>query len=272
MDRRRALDKLRKLLALAQSSNPHEAEAARSRADFIMARHHFTEDDVVEHSNTDYHEVSLGDRGWTAAWRFALVTVAARSCGAEAVALQDGRRRKVRLCGERGKVAEARELYTELLDVVKVLEKLALDEYGDELGELVVGDSARDITDAFRQGAVIGLAVAVDAASEGRRRATTPRPADRSADVTSSKAKISETRGEVACRDVKAEHAEKIREKYAPGEKSVIAAEEVTESLVFMFGRRLAASRVTFGEDGRAKVRRGDRGGADLGRSRGGVR
>jgi hypothetical protein len=258
MDRRRALDKLRKLLGLATSSNPHEAAAARSRADSLMARHHLTEDDVVEHANADYHEASLGDRGWTAAWRFALVTVAARSCGVEAVALQDGRRRKVRLCGARGKVAEARQFYAELLDVVRDLEKLALDEYGDELGQLVMGDSARNITDAFRQGAVIGLAVVMDAARNRRQRPTESsvqagEPSDRPPGSPASEAKISGEVGMVR-RGVQAEHKEKIREKYAPRQKPVIAADEVSEQLVFMFGRRLAANRVRLREDGRVEV------------------
>jgi hypothetical protein len=274
MDRRRALDKLRKLLALAQSSNPHEAAAARSRADSLMARHHLTEDDVVEHANTDYHEVSLGDRGWTAAWRFALVTVAARSCGVEAVALQDGRRRKVRLCGARGKIAEARQFYAELLDVIRDLEKLALDEYGDELGQLVVGNSARDITDAFRQGAVIGLAAAMDAARnrrQGQAESSVEEGelSDRSPGAPAGEAKISGEVGMVL-RGVRGhwpedEHREKIREKYAPRQRPVIAEDKVSEPLVFLFGRRLAASRVMFKDDGSVELMRSKQRSSDVG-------
>lgn len=252
MDRRRALDKLRKLLALAErAGNPHEAASARARADALMDRHHLTEEDVVEHESTAYHEISLGDRGWTAPWRLALVTVAARARGVEAIVLQDGRRRKVRLCGERGKVGLARQLYLDLLEVVRDLERLALDEYGDELGELVLGDSARDITLAFRQGAAIGVAIVLDRAS--RTGGEEPAPASGGGSPPSPEGGAEMTK--LVRRSERIEHSEKIREKYAPRERTVIAADEVSEPLVFDLGRRLAASRVTFGEDGSVIVR-----------------
>lgn len=264
MDRDRALDKLRKLLALARSSNPHEAASARSQASGLMSRYHLTEADVVAHENTDYCELSLGDKGWTAAWRFALVTVAARACGVEAVALQDGRRRKVRLCGERGLVRDAQALYQELEIVIHDLEKLALDEYGDDLGQIVVGDSARDITDAFRQGAVIGLAVAIDMAQLWSTDQQ-PASADPSAPVNarrtqpdgneaSSSAKVTDSDlpkpedGDLVVHKPKKKHSEKIHEKYAPKKKPVVAEDEVRERLVFVFARRLAMSRVKFGK------------------------
>lgn len=46
MNREQALDKIKKCLALAASSNPHEAAAALRQAQKLMAAHHISEQDV----------------------------------------------------------------------------------------------------------------------------------------------------------------------------------------------------------------------------------
>lgn len=156
--RRKQVEKLRKLLALCSSPNVHEAEASRKLADQLMLKHGITEDDVRQLDDSSYFEVSLGVAGWNAAWRFTLVTLAAQVHGAKAVALRKGAKRLVKLCGSREVVEKARSLFERLLTVVKELERKIAEEGRIELFACMVGNlTAREISDAFRRGAVAGI-------------------------------------------------------------------------------------------------------------------
>lgn len=168
-DRGRVLDRLAKLLALVESDNPHEAGAARRQADSFMLRYGLTESDARSESRPGYHELPLGSKGWRSPWRFALVTLAARRCGAEALATWSGDRRKVRLVGERADVETAHALYRELLEVVGGLERIASERYAGDLAELAGEVSPSSAADSFRMGLVVGLAVLLGRPSTGAR-------------------------------------------------------------------------------------------------------
>ena len=58
----RALEKIAKCFALAESSNPYEAEAALRQARKLMEKHQLTEQDVATHEIRQY-ELKIGDAG-----------------------------------------------------------------------------------------------------------------------------------------------------------------------------------------------------------------
>lgn len=103
----KVISRVRKLLALARSGNPHEAASAREKAETCMARHGLTEAEVEAGSDDEEVQVPIGAVGFEEPWKFKLATVAARRHGCEALGLRVGRRRKVRLVGPRVRVAAA---------------------------------------------------------------------------------------------------------------------------------------------------------------------
>lgn len=240
-DRERLLARLRKLLALRDSPNGHEAAAARAAAESLMLRHGLTEAEAAAEPRTGYYELPMGARGWGSAWRFALVTVAARSCGAEAVALQSGSRRKVRIVGERADVECARDLYLQLLEVVRGVERRAASEYAEELVELASWGGARAGADSFRRGVVHQLAVML----LGRRRpdpgAGGPYPAADPVVPASSLARVGR-------------HAGRLKNKYDPQERP-IDLDDATVPLMFEMGRRLAGTWLSLGPDGGVRLK-----------------
>jgi hypothetical protein len=168
--RDRQIDRLAKLLALAGSSNAHEAAAARQQADRLMKKHGLSEADVAAR-DAGYCEVPL--RGLGEDWRLALATAAARRRGAEVVFGGSGRGRRVRLCGERADVARSRELFEILLGHVRALEREAADAYAgaidllgrdalDLLDDEVLSCGARACSDSFRRGVVLGVVELLD--------------------------------------------------------------------------------------------------------------
>ncbi len=163
--RERLLDRLRRLLALAGSDNVHEADAAQRAAERLMWHHGFSREDAEQESQSGYFELPMGATGWNATWRFALVTIAARHCGAEALALVVGPRRKVRIVGERANVEASKILYESLLDILQSLERHVGTEYADEISEFAEWYSVRAVSDSFRRGVVWGLGRALVATS-----------------------------------------------------------------------------------------------------------
>jgi hypothetical protein len=153
--RERLVGKVAKLLALGSSPVSHEAASARRMAEALMKTHGIRADEVSSWEGSGYYEKSMGSRGWNVAWRLSLVTAAARYHGAEAVSLLKGRRRTVRIAGERRDVEAAAELYEILLgavlDVGREVRRIPLAgillEELDDYGE-------RDCADAFRRGEV----------------------------------------------------------------------------------------------------------------------
>lgn len=85
-DPNKIIDKIRKLLALARSSNLHEAAAAAERAGRLMLEHRLSEADVAEPIITERLEI---DERFMAAWRWGLLTACARSYYCECVRLEE---------------------------------------------------------------------------------------------------------------------------------------------------------------------------------------
>ncbi len=180
--REKQVQRLRKLLALARSPNPHEAASARLKADELMAEHGLGEKDVAAPTTGDLYELALGGSGWSSLWRVALVTAAARHCGAEAVVLVHGRVHKVRLVGERADVERAQGLFEEMLRALAEVERTATRELGSTFRLAVVVYGRRAAADSFRQGAALGILHRL--ARTGRAAAGTSEVAVRSADRT----------------------------------------------------------------------------------------
>lgn len=230
-DRGRVLDRLGKLLALASSSNVHEAEVARRSAETFMLKHGVTEADVVADNRPGHYERPLGAKGWRSPWRFALVTLAARHCGAEAMATWAGGRRKVRLVGERPDVEAAHSLYVELLGVVTDLEKLAAERYAGDLVDLAGFASPEEAAESFRMGSVVGLAVLLGRVSGTRA------PVDGG---ISNSDDLPETK---ALARVRTDYSRKVRDRYSPSVRSS-GVEEAASPVLLQFGRVLAVRNV----------------------------
>jgi len=204
----------------------------------------------------------LGISGWNATWRFTLVTLAARICGVEAVALRRGTRRLVKICGSKAEVVRGHDLYQRLLTVVRELEVMVATDGRSALLATMVGDiSAREISDSFRRGVVAGM---VQLYSASRKRKETevaggsPPAAEAGAGATDS--------GEV-CRALvrvrslvavgaEPSHAGRVRERYAP-ETRPIDIVGCSNSLLFELGYSCAlAELVLVGDDAQVRARR----------------
>jgi len=178
----KVLTRLRKLLALARSGNPHEASSARAKADEYMARHGLREEDASVEGEDEVVQVSIGSAGFASPWKFKLATVAARHHGCEALGLRVGKRRKVRLVGIRVGVTEAASLFKFLEQEVR---RLA----GAELRRVLAvfrrtspsfaRRLARKYVLRFAEGMVDGIAVSLAARRRGGGRRS-PTPVDRS--------------------------------------------------------------------------------------------
>jgi len=158
VSRQKLLDRLAKFLALAASSNAHEAASAREKADDLMRKHGISEDEVARNQEGLY-ERSLGAEGWNATWRFSLVTAASRYHGCEAVALEKRRKRYVRIVGTtKVAVDKAEALYRDLLSAMLHLESIAAREIeAADDNDLLFGCTHRQCVDSFRRGATAGL-------------------------------------------------------------------------------------------------------------------
>lgn len=72
-------DRIRKLLNLATSSNVNEAAVAAEQAQKLMQEHKLSMLDVASEGGPGITELPIGSDGFMASWKFALVTVVARS-------------------------------------------------------------------------------------------------------------------------------------------------------------------------------------------------
>ncbi|KKW46538.1 MAG: hypothetical protein UY96_C0003G0041 [Parcubacteria group bacterium GW2011_GWB1_56_8] len=100
-----ALERVRKLLRLARSSNPHEAEAAKVRAQALMSQHGFTNEDVAE-------DVVVIVEEQPNHYREDLARLVAR---AKDCLMVTNKRRVIALRGRKRDVKMARDLYRALL-------------------------------------------------------------------------------------------------------------------------------------------------------------
>jgi hypothetical protein len=203
-------------------------------------------------------ELPLGARGWDETWRFALVTAAARYCGAEAVALIVGERRKVRLVGERGDVEAAKVLYEHLAKVVREIERLlAESEIVGYFVDLAGRYGSREAMDAFRQGVVAGIAakLAARASESSPSGGTESRPAEgnlpSSTDQSVGSALV--VRSSLVREARGGDRAGRARKKYAP-ERSKVRLDDVLIVELFELGRDLSLSCVRVGPGGEVTV------------------
>jgi hypothetical protein len=257
-DRDRQLDRLAKLLALESSPNVHEADAARRAAERLMKKHGLLREEASGRSPSGYYERPMGSRGFDQAWRFALVTAAARHCGAEAVGLLVGDRCKVRIAGLREDVERAVSLYEDLLELVLELGRdVARGGLGGDMLEEVEAYGSRECADAFRRGVVLGIIVHLSRASgeslfQGH-----------NVPVESSRPESTPACGElVRIGERISDQSERVRSRYAPEERPLDL--DVVSALAW-FGEGLRASRdrvvvVDSGDIGLGKCKQKNRG------------
>ena len=154
-DRVRLLDRLTKLLALERSPNLYEADAATKLAERLMKKHKLTRGEVAAHETSGFYERPMGAKGFDLIWKFSLITATARFCGCEAIALQAGTKKKVRLVGERANVDQAAELFLSLLKMLVALEKVEAAWISDP--GVLIYSSPKDYAISFRQGATVAI-------------------------------------------------------------------------------------------------------------------
>lgn len=153
--RDKTLDKIAKLLALANSANPNEAATARRAADRLMEKHKITPAEARSHVLSGYHELSLGTSDFDQTWKFSLVTATAQFCGCEAIALSMSGRRKIRLAGERADVARAADLFDSLLRAFTELERAEAVFISRFSG--IVYSTPDEYVDSYRRGMVAAV-------------------------------------------------------------------------------------------------------------------
>jgi len=146
-------DRIRKLLALSNSTNVNEAASAATRAQALMQEHRLTEIDVSEATSDGkaITELPLGAEGFMASWKFALATNVARAFFCEALGLRVGRRRKVRIIGRREDAEVAVTVFTFL---VSEIERLALNV---TQSDVEAAEAAEAADDDFWEGSFLGL-------------------------------------------------------------------------------------------------------------------
>lgn len=154
-ERERILDRLTKLVALAGSPNRNEAATANRMAETLMAKHGLSKKDVTTYKPPGFYELPMGTKGFETAWKFSLVTATARFCGCEAISLQVGMRRKVRIAGERENVERAAGLFESLLTTLRDLEKLEASWLANP--SVLVYSDPKEYADSFRRGATVAI-------------------------------------------------------------------------------------------------------------------
>lgn len=124
MDITKIKDKIRKLLALAESDNEHESAQALGRAQALMEQHEICETELGSAAIEAIEEASLGgETGKLLAWRKWLSHAAAVHNGCSSYINKLGHRKSVmRICGRPSDIARAKHIYEEC---VKVVDRLA---------------------------------------------------------------------------------------------------------------------------------------------------
>jgi hypothetical protein len=127
------LDRIKKLLALAQGKggSANEVAVAAAEASRLMQLHKLTEADIPTDGAEGSDMVDLpAGADFLDSWRFVLVTCVARSFMCETIGLRSAGRRKVRVVGRREDVEVALEVYRHL---AKEIERLTNEYQGDDL-------------------------------------------------------------------------------------------------------------------------------------------
>ena len=165
-DRLKVADKIRKLLALSQSPNVHEAERAAALAAELMARHQVSEamvEDDAEMAAID--EASLDTAKRRVVWKASLLVALARATGCEFYLRRDRDTVDYRVVGRVADIDAVRYLYLYLrrqIEAIVAAESRRLDGEGSR----TPGD--RSWQNSFRLGLVVTVSQRLTAA---RRRA-----------------------------------------------------------------------------------------------------
>jgi len=151
------VDKVRKLLALSTSNNVHEAASAAAAAQRLMQEHKLSATEISTEDNLDdMYELPVGAAGFTAIWKFELVTVVARAFFCEALGLRVGKSRKVKIIGVKEDAETASKVFSYLCREINRLARR-------EINLLIMMSSlerrsVRRAIDSFRRGAVHAVA------------------------------------------------------------------------------------------------------------------
>lgn len=115
-NRDEVLDKIRKLLALAESDNPHEAALALARAQALMDRHRITEAMVGDNGQAapsepfEIAQAPLFEGGLVFQWRVRLAMILATPNGCFIYTQRAGKGKQVCVVGKPSQIARVRYL------------------------------------------------------------------------------------------------------------------------------------------------------------------
>lgn len=150
-------ERVRRLLALTDSPNVHEAASAAKEAQRLMQEHKLTAADVKAEDGSAITELPLGATGYMASWKFALVTHVARAFFCEVIALRVGQRRKIRVVGKKDDAEVAVHVFDYL---VKEIDRLADLDADTWTARSLMRESSVDVRaykEKFRQGVAQGV-------------------------------------------------------------------------------------------------------------------
>lgn len=155
------VNRVRKLLALAQSPNIHEAAVAAAQAQRLIADHRIEQamlEDVDDNGHgVRHHDDPLDHGSRVAQWRLELALVVAEANGCRVVVLKDGRYSTIEIVGHDEDVAVVRALYVWLTGEIQRLARAS---------KL----KGRDKLDTFRLGAISTIEARLEEANEAARK------------------------------------------------------------------------------------------------------
>ena len=161
MPRSKILDRIRKLLALAKSSNVNEAAVAAAQAQKLIAKHRIDQArelvDAPEPGDVALDDDPLDEGSRVAQWRLELAMVVAEANGCRVVVLKDGRYSTIKLVGGGEDISIVRALYEWLTKEVQRLTRAS-------------GLRGRDKLDTFRMGAITTIEQRLRDANEEARK------------------------------------------------------------------------------------------------------
>lgn len=172
MDRDKLLDRIRRLLRLAESSNVHEAASAAARAQELMTRHRIAaaaldQDDGSEAGIVDHRAEPLDGSKRLRRWKTHLAVAVAQANGCRVYVLPRGKQRELILVGR----AEDAELVRGLYEALRV--------QIEALTRKHCAGQERSYRNAFRLGAVSTLTERLELArKQAAHRALHPGEAD----------------------------------------------------------------------------------------------
>lgn len=164
MARSKILDRIRKLLALAQSSNVNEAAVAAAQAQKLIAKHRINQArelvDAPESEGIALDDDPLDEGARVAQWRLELAMVVAEANGCRVVVLKDGRYSTIKLVGDDEDIDIVRALYTWLTKEVQRLARASGLKGCDHLNSYRMGTITtieQRLADANEEARKIGL-------------------------------------------------------------------------------------------------------------------